>query len=373
MSWIKECGDGKISERFCDVVINWRTQRFFWFWNIWCEDYVCERLSSAVSWGTWTSKRKSILKRKTNYLHDLPSFSYHWSLWCSSRLIRSVQDSLTEWPWFHCKTAIFPVEDKSPDPSFLQSGQVCDVTIDLSVGSCRDIGIWSAPWDTNLSLTDQKRASEREEGSRGSLEVRNDCVISLLTEVFPVHLSSKGKRAVLQWNHTIQWCSISLTSQNICLPWLTGEECTVPHSMRGCKCWICGESVCHSRIDVVWQIHDLTHFPRPNVTKHRTPRGTSNRYTTGRRVGKTSITVHPRAEHSSEKCNLEERDVTTSISHANLSIHWLTFTSSLTQQPSSASWQFREDLIGPVLCHKLHLLESRHRSCVMCFPRRNLF
>ena len=48
-------------------------------------------------WKAASSKTKSILERKTNWLQDLWPLSSNWSLRCSSRPIRSVQYLPTEW------------------------------------------------------------------------------------------------------------------------------------------------------------------------------------------------------------------------------------------------------------------------------------
>ena len=34
-------GDGRSFRRSCDVAVNWSAKRFRWFWNAWCEDFVC--------------------------------------------------------------------------------------------------------------------------------------------------------------------------------------------------------------------------------------------------------------------------------------------------------------------------------------------
>ena len=34
-------GDGRIFRRSCGVAVDWGAKRFRWFWNAWCEDFVC--------------------------------------------------------------------------------------------------------------------------------------------------------------------------------------------------------------------------------------------------------------------------------------------------------------------------------------------
>ena len=98
--------DGKVNRRTYHSPIGSWEKRFPRLRDAGCNDSLCIEESSQIARAlpkkskcrrAACSEIRSFLERKTNCVHDLWTFSCNWSQWCSTRTLRFVQCTLTEW------------------------------------------------------------------------------------------------------------------------------------------------------------------------------------------------------------------------------------------------------------------------------------